>query len=203
MGVIPTLITPSVLSQTSNPSSDAERLLNLCRKELDNPSVSIAIQTCRNAQKIYQKQNDRPREVRSTVNLGLAYINANQTENAIASLQADLTLANQLGEKRVAAIAASNLGVIYKDQTHYPQARRLLQTAIQLFSEIEDRLGVAQFTNVLGHIEKNLGNYPAAIAHYQTSAKTAQQINRPLDQAIAPRQFSQCLQSNWRLSQSD
>ncbi|MFM7474217.1 MAG: tetratricopeptide repeat protein, partial [Microcystis aeruginosa] len=108
-------LVPAVIAQNTDArKAEADQLLQLCRQNLDNNQVKLAIQSCQQAVIAYQQIKDLSGEAKSTANLGNAYVNDGQYRQAISVLENAVKIAQESKERRVEALAFNNLGITYQ-----------------------------------------------------------------------------------------
>ncbi len=129
---------PIEQSQQLPEKIEPEKLLNLCREHLSQNLAGAAIQSCQQAIVAYQQIGDRSGEAKATVNLGIAYDLANQSEQAVTTWKSALELAKLAGDRQVEAIALYALGGMYGVQGKSQQATEFLQQALTVAREIND-----------------------------------------------------------------
>jgi tetratricopeptide (TPR) repeat protein len=105
---------------------------------LNKNQPQAAIQSCQQAITAHQQIKDRSGEAKSTVNLGIAHVRANQYEQAIPILQSASELAKTAGERRVKALALEFLGLAYSSLGKWQEAQEFLQQALAIATEIKD-----------------------------------------------------------------
>lgn len=98
--------------------------------------------------------------------LGLAYQNLGEPEQAIDFFQKALDLYTQLGKPIGQAEVLNNLGTLYANVGQYSKALDLFEKAHIIFEENNRRFGIATTLNNLGILYRELGQFDRAREFY-------------------------------------
>ena len=109
-------------------------------------------------------------------NLGLAYSNLGQYQQAIEHYRQALAIQNEIGDKRGQGNQLGNLGIAYHNLGEYQQAIDHYQQALAISREIGDRRNEGNWLGNLGNAYRNLGRYDDAIEHYQQALAIQNEI---------------------------
>ncbi|MBE8993904.1 CHAT domain-containing protein [Microcystis aeruginosa] len=132
-------LVPAVIAQnTDGRKAEADQLLQLCRQNLDNNQVKLAIQSCQQAVIAYRQIKDLSGEAKSTVNLGNAYVNDGQYRQAISVLENAVKIAQESKERRLEALAFLNLGGAYYELGEFKESIEFFQQTLIIAKEIKD-----------------------------------------------------------------
>ncbi len=132
-------LVPAVIAQNTDArKAEADQLLQLCRQNLDNNQVKLAIQSCQQAVIAYRQIKDLSGEAKSTVNLGNAYFNDGQYRQAISVLENAVKIAQESKERRVEALAFLNLGGAYYELGEFKESIEFFQQTLIIAKEIKD-----------------------------------------------------------------
>lgn len=94
--------------------------------------------SCQQAITAHQQIQDLSGEAKSSVNLGIAYINAKQYTQAISILERDAQIGQESQERRVEALAFFHLGRAYGLSEQAQKGSESLQQALTIAQEIQD-----------------------------------------------------------------
>ncbi len=132
-------LVPAVIAQSTDArKAEADQLLQLCRQNLDNNQVKLAIQSCQQAVIAYQQIKDLSGEAKSTANLGNAYVNDGQYRQAISVLENAVKIAQESKERRVEALAFLYLGGAYYELGEFKESIEFFQQTLTIAKEIKD-----------------------------------------------------------------
>jgi CHAT domain-containing protein/lipopolysaccharide biosynthesis regulator YciM len=132
-------LVPAVIAQNTDArKAEADQLLQLCRQNLDNNQVKLAIQSCQQAVIAYRQIKDLSGEAKSTVNLGNAYVNDGQYRQAISVLENAVKIAQESKERRLEALAFLNLGGAYYELGEFKESIDFFQQTLIIAKEIKD-----------------------------------------------------------------
>jgi CHAT domain-containing protein/uncharacterized protein HemY len=132
-------LVPAVIAQNTDArKAEADQLLQLCRQNLDNNQVKLAIQSCQQAVIAYQQIKDLSGEAKSTANLGNAYVNDGQYRQAISVLENAVKIAQESKERRVEALAFLYLGGAYYELGEFKESIEFFQQTLTIAKEIKD-----------------------------------------------------------------
>ncbi|MBE9137730.1 tetratricopeptide repeat protein [Nodosilinea sp. LEGE 07088] len=129
---------------------NADTLLNLGINQIHQYQFAVAVQTLQKALALFNRVPDYPGIVSALTNLGVAYRNLKQPEQAILCYKQALDLGRQMGAQPFfMASALNNLGISYIDNQHFQSALACFQSALPIYQQMRDRRGEA---NVLGNL---------------------------------------------------
>ncbi|MDB9394363.1 CHAT domain-containing protein [Microcystis aeruginosa] len=132
-------LVPAVIAQNTDArKAEADQLLQLCRQNLDNNQVKLAIQSCQQAVIAYRQIKDLSGEAKSTANLGNAYVNDGQYRQAIYVLENAVKIAQESKEPRVEALAFLYLGGAYYELGEFKESIEFFQQTLTIAKEIKD-----------------------------------------------------------------
>ena len=178
---------PAVMAQnTDTRKTEADKLLQLCRQNLNDNQAEAAIKSCQQAITAHQQIQDLSGEAKSSVNLGIAYIGAKQYAQAISILERAAKIGQESKERRVEALAFFHLGRAYGLSEQAQKSTESLQQALTIAQEIQD-----------AELEKNIQQLLAAGEQPPVSPQK-QEADRLLQQGIQQAQtsnFREALQS--------
>ncbi len=132
-------LVPAVIAQNTDArKAEADQLLQLCRQNLDNNQVKLAIQSCQQAVIAYRQIKYLSGEAKSTANLGNAYVNDGQYRQAISVLENAVKIAQESKERRVEALAFLYLGGAYYELGEFKESIEFFQQTLTIAKEIKD-----------------------------------------------------------------
>ncbi|MFM8300349.1 MAG: CHAT domain-containing protein, partial [Microcystis aeruginosa] len=137
-GKLPSLVPAVIAQNTDGRKAEADQLLQLCRQNLDNNQVKLAIQSCQQAVIAYRQIKDLSGEAKSTANLGNAYVNDGQYRQAISVLENAVKIAQESKERRVEALAFLYLGGAYYELGEFKESIEFFQQTLTIAKEIKD-----------------------------------------------------------------
>ncbi len=182
------LIHPSLASEPTpeNPARNrAEQLLQQGFEQYQAGQLEAAIESWQRARSLYQSISNPRGEGIVLKNLGAAYLILGNYRQAIAHLQAFLTLPNLPDNRFSQGQVLGNLGIAYKATGFFPQAIEAHQQALAIMRELGNRQAEGQILANLGNTYERLGNYEEAIAIYQESLTLTQALHDRQGEAIA------------------
>jgi tetratricopeptide (TPR) repeat protein len=109
-------------------------------------------------------------------NLGLAYADLGQVEEAIEHYQAALDIAREIGDRRNEGVHLGNLGIAYADLRQAEKAIEHLQAALVISREIGDRRSEGNHLGNLGTCCLDLAQTERAVAYYEQALNVAREI---------------------------
>lgn len=129
--------------------------------------------------KVYETINDTAGRASQAGNLGLIYIQRNDTAKAIRFSEESLRLyqsyvgANESANKRKRNVATSLINLAYAHMTfgNYPEAMAYAERSLELRKEIDHQKGVAISTDIIGAILHKMKRYEEAIPILEKSAQ--------------------------------
>jgi CHAT domain-containing protein len=171
---------PAVMAQnTDTRKTEADKLLQLCRQNLNDNQAEAAIKSCQQAITAHQQIQDLSGEAKSSVNLGIAYIGAKQYPQAISILERAAKIGQESKEPRVEALAFFHLGRAYGLSEQAQKSTESFQQALTIAQEIQD-----------AELEKNIQQLLAAREQPPASPQK-QEADRLFQQGIQQFQVSQ------------
>jgi CHAT domain-containing protein/Tfp pilus assembly protein PilF len=163
--------------EVTNRFTEADRLMQQGIQQYQVSQFREALQSWQRALELYRDpviQSAFPRESRqgegtALGNLGIAYLNLGQYQEAIALNEQSLVIAREIGDRRGEGNALNNLGVAYIDLGQYQEAIAIYEQQLVITREIGDRQGEGRALGNLGNAYYFLGQYQEAIALYEQS----------------------------------
>ncbi|MGJ3251911.1 MAG: tetratricopeptide repeat protein [Elainellaceae cyanobacterium] len=181
------LQTDFVLAQSEPAEARLNRANRLLQQGIQQALVSHfreALQSWQQALEIYREpevqaafpQESRQGEGNALGNLGIAYRNLGDYQQAIDLYEQYLAIAREIGDRRGEGNALGNLGLAYWSLGDYPQAIDLYEQQLVIAREIGDRRGEGNALGNLGITYDNLGDYQQAIDLYEQQLVIAREI---------------------------
>jgi len=171
---------PAVMAQNRDTrKTEADKLLQLCRQNLNDNPGELAIKSCQQAITAHQQIQDLSGEAKSSVNLGNAYIRGKQYAEAISILEKAAKIGQESKEPRVEALAFFHLGIAYGLSEQAQKSTESFQQALTIAQEIQD-----------AELEKNIQQLLAAREQPPASPQK-QEADRLFQQGIQQFQVSQ------------
>ena len=112
-------------------------------------------------------------------NLGNAYRNLGQYQQAIDYHTQALAIRREIGDKRGEANDLGNLGIAYSSLGQTEQAIDYYSQALKITREIGDRLNESIWLNNFGVVYVNLEDYDKAIAYYEQALVIRRELGVP------------------------
>ena len=109
-------------------------------------------------------------------NLGIAYSDLGQVEQAIAYHQQALDIAREIGDRQSEGNQLGNLGIAYHALGQVKQAIAYHQQALEISREIGDRQNEGFWLGNLGNAYRDLGQVKQAIDYYQQALEISREI---------------------------
>lgn len=139
------------LAQTSDArKAEAERLLNECRKNLDDKQFQLASKSCEESANAHRAIGNRDGEMRSLYNLGLAYEKMEQYRKAIQQFEKSLDIAIQLGDRKITLNCVNQLGDNYRIIEDFAKATRYYKLALAIEGAITTEALQASSPSITG-----------------------------------------------------
>jgi tetratricopeptide (TPR) repeat protein len=101
--------------------------------------------------------------------LGYLYWFAGRWDEAAAEFQAELTLAQESGNKIAAAQSLRHIGVVAQERGDYDAALDLYRRSLEIMEALGDRAGVSASLHQMGTVAQDRGEYDAALDYYRRS----------------------------------
>lgn len=114
-------------------------------------------------------------------NIGLAYADLGETEQAISYYQQTIDLARENSDKETESDYLGNLGAIYSDMGQYDEAISYHKQALAIARELEIKESEARHLDNLGLSHASLGQYEQAITYHEQALTIAREFE---DKAI-------------------
>ncbi|MDR9897278.1 CHAT domain-containing protein [Aetokthonos hydrillicola Thurmond2011] len=166
-----------VLAQsTETKTSEAVRLLDLCRENINKNQLQAALQSCQQAAVTAQATGDRSTQAKSLSNLGLAYQNTGNLQQALSNYEEALAVAQAIKERALESKVLLNLGEVAYKLGDTTKAKVSFEQALKIYQSIEDQKGEGGALNNLGLAYQLLGDYKRAIYYHSQSLKIARAI---------------------------
>ena len=86
------------------------------------------------------------------------------------------SIAEQVGDKALIAMALGNIGFIYFSQGDYGHALEIYQRILAQFEALEHKAGIAATLTGIGLVHDTQGNYGQALEYYQKSLNLQEQL---------------------------
>ncbi|MCT7971850.1 CHAT domain-containing protein [Laspinema olomoucense] len=113
-------------------------------------------------------------EARRLYELGYEQTDRGEFQEALATFDRALTMALQVGDRRLEGVILNDIAVVYRILGDYPQALQFLNQAFTLRQQINDRSGIAQTLVNFGAVYQSLADYPQALDFYQQALPIVQ-----------------------------
>ena len=185
--------TPSLDTDAAVLLDEADRLLQQGLQQYRVSQFREALQSLEQALERYRDpavqaafpQASRQGEGNALGNLGVAYSNLGQYQEAIALYEQYLAIAREIGDRRGEGNALGNLGIAYRNLGQYQEAIDLHEQALVISREIGDRRGEGSTLGNLGNAYADLGQYQEAIDLYQQQLVITREIGNRRGEGIA------------------
>jgi tetratricopeptide (TPR) repeat protein len=136
----------------------------------------LLLDLCRSLLSQTEWQPEPEQAIAIYFNLGSAYNNLGNTQQALEALQQALAICREVGDRNMEAATLSNLGDIHTDLGNTQQALEALQQALAICREIGDRAEEATILNNIGKVYYTLGNTLQALVCLQQASAIRQEI---------------------------
>lgn len=133
----------------------------------------------------WRRIGDRSREAETLNEIGALQWKLGETEEALSSVRAALTLAREAGSLREQARAYGALGDI-ENRRNAPRSevRPLYEEALRIWRELEDRAGMGKVLYNLGNLHADAREPDAALRHYEQALPLQEAAGRLTDRAM-------------------
>ena len=120
--------------------------------------------------------DDRAAMANLHTHLGIVQYEKGDYDEAQFHYEKGLTLSEELGNKRLTAIATGCLGSLYEKRGYYGKAMQLYRRDLDLVRELGDKQGIAIALGLVGELEAQLGNNEAAIRHLNENIQLSREL---------------------------
>lgn len=144
----------------------------------------LAIESCREAQSIYQAAGDRSGEAQILRNLG-SLASSSDRQAAIRYFQQALALAKQSGDLVGQGKALLGLGLEYSSHGEHEAARKVYEQSLAIFRDLDRKPEISGLTLNLGNELLAEGELQGAKKRYQEALESATRIGNKWIQALA------------------
>ena len=156
--------------------AEADRLFYQGDRQFQTSQFEAALQSWKQALKIYREIKDRQGEGATLGSFGLIYNFWGDYLKAIEFYEKSLFIFQTIKDRQNEGKSLGNLGGVYDSLGEYVTAIDYHQQWLTIAREIGDRQSEGRSIGNLGLTYKNLGDYPKAINHYQQSLIIARKI---------------------------
>ncbi|MEM9834825.1 MAG: tetratricopeptide repeat protein, partial [Bacteroidota bacterium] len=125
-------------------------------------STSPVVDSLRQA---LEQHHEKDKEYAMTLLRLSSEISESDPQQSLDYAQEVITLAKQLGDQRVQALALNIQGICYLYEDQYGEAFQAFAEAIPLFQEVGDGLRLGNGYNNASLVFKHLGDYPQSLAY--------------------------------------
>ncbi|MBW4653748.1 MAG: CHAT domain-containing protein [Kaiparowitsia implicata GSE-PSE-MK54-09C] len=168
---------PSLSTEAAARLAEADRLFQQGTQKYQVSQFREALQSWQRALELYRDrvvqvafpQESRQGEGNALGNLGIAYVDLGQYQEAIALYEQSLAIAREIGDRQGESNALGNLGNAYLSLDQYQQAIDFYEQSLVIAREISDRRGEGSALNSLGIAYVALGQYQQAIDFHEQS----------------------------------
>ncbi len=175
-------VTRVLAQSTETNKPEAERLLDLCREDINKDQFQAALQSCQQAVTTAQTMGDRSTQAKSLNNLGIAYLNTGNVKQALTSYQQALPIAQAIKDRALESKVLLNLGEATNKLGDAAKAKALFQQALAIAQEIKDAQLVSAAKAQIQKPEKveadkllDQGNKQLGISQFQAALRSYQQ----------------------------
>ncbi len=161
---------------TPDQKAEEDRILQLCRQNLDDSQYEAAVQSCNQALATFQQLKNPAGEAKALTNLGFSYLFLSQYEKAIGYYEQALPIDQQVKDRNGEAKVLSNLGDAYQSLSQYEKAIGYYEQARPIYQQVKDRNGEAGSLSNLGIAYGSLSQYEKAISYYGQALPIFQQV---------------------------
>ena len=155
---------------------EADRFLDQGGEQYKTSQFEAAVQSWRQAVKLYREIKDRRGEGQALGNLGLAYDNLGNYPKAIEVHEQSLAIAREIKNRSMEGSILGNLGNAYQSLGNYAKAIEFYEQSLAIAREIKNRYGEGTAIGNLGNVYQSLGNYAKAIEFHGRSLAIAREI---------------------------
>jgi tetratricopeptide (TPR) repeat protein len=135
----------------------------------------LLLDLCRSLLSQTEWQPEPEQAIAIYFNLGWAYNNLGNTQQALEALQQALAISREVGDRIMEAATLSSIGDIHADLGNTQQALEALQQALAISREVGDHTEEARTLNNIGKVYYTLGNTQQALEALQQALAILQE----------------------------
>lgn len=166
-----------VLAQTQDSRiMEANKLLEKGAKQLEANQLEAALQSFKQALKIFRETKESRGELLTLASIASIYYKIADYREAINYFQEGLSIAREIKDAQGEALMLVGVGTVYHLLADYPEAIKYHQQSLNLARKIKSRsFEVTALTN-FGMTYRGMENYPKAVEAYSSSLQIAREI---------------------------
>jgi len=170
--------TDSLLAALKTSSEDTSKvnLLNDIFKEYQDDDPVKALKYAKQALELATKLGFQKGMASSYNNIGLAYFNQGNNNDALDNFSRALELFTEINYKKGSSIALANIGNIFYGQGNYPKTIEYYIQSLALAQEIDDKQRSASLLGNIGIVYYNQGYYAKSLDFYIKSLTIREEI---------------------------
>jgi PAS domain S-box-containing protein len=169
----------SLLKTLSSSAEDTSKvnLLNDLFKEYHDLDEAVAMKYAEQALELSTKLGFQRGSASSYNNIGLAYFNKAENNDALDNFLRALEIFNEIGYKKGSSIVLANIGNIFYSQGNYPKTIEYYSQSLVLAKETGDKQRSATLLGNIGVVYYDQGYYAKALNYYMNSLSIREEIN--------------------------
>lgn len=164
--------------------------------------ASLAIQLLNSAVQAAKSLGMEHEQAGYLGNLGSAYRDLGQLEDAVKYYEQALAIAQQLGDDYGVGLNYGRLGIVYRLLDKPRQAIELLEQGLELMREVGNRRWEGIILSHLGSAHRDLNEYDRTVEYYEMSWAIASDIGDKRGEGIALRKLGTVYRHMGQLDQS-
>ncbi|MDZ7956587.1 MAG: CHAT domain-containing protein [Aulosira sp. DedQUE10] len=166
-----------VLAQTpQDRKAEADRLFKQGGEQYQTNQFKVALQSWKQALKIYQALHYSPGEGAASINIGLVYYSFGNYTKAIDYGHKSLVIAREIKDRRNEGEVLRTLSEIYLSSGDYAVAIDYSWQSLIIAREFKNRQSEILALGNLGNAYYQQGDYPKAIEYYQQALSASRDI---------------------------
>lgn len=143
-------------------------------------NYSIAIKHYQQAQRIFEKIDDKRGLTSCLGNIGNMYAYQNDDNLALEYYQKSLLIDEKINNQQGISMTLNNIGYIYEKKQNYAEALNHYQKSLAIKTHLKDKRGIANSLNNIGNIYYQQKEYTLALSYQERSLQTAISIQDKL-----------------------
>jgi len=160
---------------TSNTNSVGQTKLNICIANWRLGVLDNALQSCLEALRIFDKNNDQQGYANALHNIGIVYDYLGNYDLALENHHRALEIRTKLNDKKGIADSLNSIGIIHNLTKHYQKALEFYRQSLSLRKTFGDSQGIAQSLNNVGVVLRILKEYSQSLEYLYESLKVREQ----------------------------
>lgn len=166
----------AIAQTTLDRKNEAERLLDLGKRQFDQGNYREALETFKQVLVIVRASGFRQGEAATLSYIGAIYHSLGEYPQALKFYEQALIIAKQVGNKAEEGTVLDNIGTLYFYQAKYPQALKWYEQALAIHKQMGNKVGEGSTLDSIGLVYYGLRQYDQALKFYEQSLVIHKQV---------------------------